>query len=309
VTVTPATLARVAGALTIAGAAALVFTATDAGLPAARLQPVSVRAGSLALRVVRSGRGEAIVLVHGFGESLVTWRSVFTRLADSADVVALDLPGHGLSSKPASGYATDSLAADLIEALDALGIERAVLVGHSLGGAIAAATALRAPERVAGLVLIDPAISVARSMLPDSLAQPTGPGDAVRHAIAEYEAQRSRFTSVHDPGWLRESDTALAYLPALDPAYRPALAATLREFDFRYLTPERAARLRMPVLLIWGQFDPLLPVENGRRLAALLPRARLVVVPRCWHRPQVERPDTVARLIARFLGHRDADTP
>jgi pyruvate dehydrogenase E2 component (dihydrolipoamide acetyltransferase) len=300
---------RVASALVLASAAALTFTGSGGRLPASRLRPLIVHSGSLNLRVVRDGRGVPVVLVHGFGESLVCWRSVFTRLAEHTDVTALDLPGHGLSSKPATGYTIDSLAAALIRTLDALHIDHAILVGHSLGGAVAAAAALHAPQRVLALILVDPAIAVTATLLPDSAGAATRASDAMRRTIAEYEAQRSRLTSVHDRGWLREADSALAYLPAADPAYRPALAALLREFDFRYLTPERARHLRLPTLLIWGQLDPLVPSDNGRRLAAELPDARLVVVPRSWHRPHVERPDVVTDLILRFLALHAASAP
>ena len=299
---------RVAGALLAAAATAAIFTASGGRVPASRLRPAVVRVGRLELRTVRSGRGTPVVLLHGFGESLTAWRSVFTQLSENADVIALDLPGHGLSSKPASGYATDSLAADVGGALDAMGVGRAVLVGHSLGGAVAAAVALRAPDRVLGLVLVDPAIAVASSLLPDSSTGPSAT-EALRAAIAEYEVQRSRFNSVHDRGWLRETDSELAYVPAGDPAYGPALRAVLSEFDFHYITPERARQLDVPVLLIWGSLDPLLPVEGGRRLAAELPRARLAIIPRCWHRPHVERPDTVAALVAAFVERTARATP
>ena len=300
---------RVGVALLAASATAATFTASGGRTPDERLTSSTIRVGGLALRLVRAGRGTPIVLLHGFGESLTSWRSVFPRLAEQADVVALDLPGHGLSSKPPSGYATDSLAAVVLGALDALGISRAVFVGHSLGGAVAAAIALRQPARVLGLVLVDPAIAVAPSVLPGSTPDTTPSADALRASVAEYEAQRSRFTSVHDRGWLHESDSALAYLPASDPAYRPALRALLRQFDFRYLSPARARALDAPTLLIWGRLDPLLPLGNGRRLAAELPRAQLAVIPRSWHRPHVERPDTVADLIARFVAHVEANTP
>lgn len=301
------TRVRVIGSL-VAAAAAATFTASGSRMPRSRLRPATIRVRGLELRTVRSGHGTPVVLLHGFGESLTAWRSVFMLLVEHDDVMALDLPGHGLSSKPASGYATDSLAADVLGALDALGVSRAVLVGHSLGGAVATAAALRAPERVLGLVLVDPAIA-APSLLPDSATALPGTADALRSAIAEYEAQRSRFNSVHDRGWLREADSALAYVPVGDPAYRPALRAVLREFDFRYLTPARSRALDVPILLIWGSLDPLLPVDNGRRLAAELPRAQLVVIPRSWHRPHVERPDTVASLVAAFVERTARATP
>ncbi len=285
----------------IAAAAALAaafLSSRGARVATAQHQAFMVRAGDLDLRAVRAGHGRPIILLHGYGESLVAWQGVFDRLAFSGDVIALDLPGFGLSSKPAGGYATEALATDVVRALDALGVRRAVIVGHSMGGAVAAALALLAPERVSALVLIAPALVGVPWIV--TAAPDTGAGTA-RAAIAEYEALRTRFTGPHAPGWLAESDSALAYAPAGDSAYTVALAAVLREFDFDYLTPQRRARLRAPILLIWGQFDPLFPLESGRRLAAELPGARLEVIGRSWHRPQVERPAETAEVMERFL--------
>lgn len=289
-------------------AASAVVTATVLIALAAstRLRPAPprhaarVRAGSLTLRYVRAGRGTPVVLVHGYGESLVAWRSVFDRLAGAADVIAIDLPGFGLSSKPPSGYATDSLAADLLSALRTLDITHAVLVGHSLGGAVVAAVALIDPARVRAVVLLDAAlVGIPGPVI--GTRQRDRAGRAVSPAIAEYEALRTRFTSPHDPAWLAETDSALAYVPADDPAYRVAVEAVLREFDFAYLTDERAARWRAPTLVLWGQYDQLFPLAAGRRLAARLPQSRFQIIPRSWHRPHVERPAETAGAIARFI--------
>ncbi len=259
-----------------------------------------VRIGPLALRYVRAGRGPTVVLVHGFGESLMAWRAVFDQLAGRADVIALDLPGFGLSSKPPSGYATDSLAADLLGALDALDVHRAVLVGHSMGGAVVAAAALRDPGRVRALVLVDPALVGTPAPVSEARRSDSARG-AAAPLIAEYEALRTRFTAPHDADWLAETDSARAYAPADDPAYRNAVAAVLREFDFAYLTDERAARWRLPTLLLWGEYDQIFPLADGRRLATRLRGASFEVVPRSWHRPHVERPTQTAAAIERFV--------
>ena len=263
------------------------------------LQAQRVTAAGLGLRYVRAGRGVTVVMVHGFGESLVAWRGVFDQLRGGADVIAIDLPGFGLSDKPASGYQTDTLAADLLAAMDSLGVRRAVLVGHSMGGAVVAAAALAAPDRVTALVLVDPAVS-GTPFVPD-IAGTERTREAARGAIAEYEALRTRFGAPHDPSWLAETARAQAYLPAQDSAYRTALAAVLQEFDFGYLTAERAARLRQPVLIIWGEYDPVVPIADGRRLAELLPNARFEMIARSWHRPHVERPAETAAVIRGFL--------
>lgn len=250
------------------------------------------------LRYVRAGRGHTVVLVHGYGESLLSWRGVFDVLSRDYDVIALDLPGFGLSSKPAAGYAIDSLAAHVLDALRSIGVRQVVLVGHSMGGAVSAAAALADTGLVRALVLVDPAVVGAPLVVPADSGSSHG---AARRTIAEYEAQRTRFTAPHDPQWLEESDSALAYLPAEDSAYRVSAASVLREFDFGYLTPERAARLTLPTLVLWGEFDPVLPISEGRAVAARLPHAEFEVIPRSWHRPQVERPDETAEAIRRFL--------
>jgi pimeloyl-ACP methyl ester carboxylesterase len=251
------------------------------------------------LRYVRAGRGPTMVLLHGYGESLIAWRGVFDELARHHDVIALDLPGFGLSSKPAGGYTTDSLAAVVLAGMRALGVGRATLLGHSMGGAIATAATLADLDRIDALVLLDAAVVGAPAAIPDTHLAGTAAG-ATRTAVIAYEATRTRFNAPHDPQWLAESDTALAYLPADDPAYRAALGSVLEQFDFGYLTAERARQLKTRTLVIWGEFDQVFPVSSGRRVARDLPNAQFVVIGRCWHRPHEERPAETAAAILDF---------
>jgi pimeloyl-ACP methyl ester carboxylesterase len=264
-------------------------------------EAVWVPSGELRLRAVRAGSGRTLVLLHGYGESLLAWRAVFDSLSHHGDVVAFDLPGHGLSSKPPTGYSNEALATAILTAMSNLGITDALVVGHSLGGGVAGAMAHLAPERVRGLVLIAPAAWVTPRFLPAAdNNQPAGQG--VRAIITEYEALRPRFRSPLDPAWVRAPDAASAtYSGADDQAYRVALQAVLREFDFAYLGRGRAASIAAPALIIWGELDPLTTLDQGNQLAAALPLARLVVLERSWHRPHVERPDEVSGLIVRFL--------
>jgi pimeloyl-ACP methyl ester carboxylesterase len=287
--------------IALAAALSLIAVATSARRqpPRPAHEARRVAAGGLQLRYVRAGRGMPVVLIHGYGESLLAWRGLFDQLSAGADVIALDLPGFGLSDKPGSGYQAEALARTVLAALDSLGVARAVLVGHSMGGGVAAAAALAAPQRVAALVLVDPAV-VSAPFLPDS-TRADRTQQAARVAIAEYEALRTHFDSPHDPSWLGESDSALGYLPATDSTYRTALTAVLREFDFGLLTPERAARLRQPVLILWGEFDTVVPIADGRRLVEWLPDARFEMIPRSWHRPHVERPGETSTAIRGFL--------
>lgn len=292
-------IVRVAGAALLCGTALLVLSSTDGreSTPSLRARTASV--GDLRLRFVRAGAGTPVVLLHGYGESLLSWQMVFDRLARNADVIALDLPGFGLSSKPASGYTADSMATVVSAFLDRLGLRRVVLVGHSLGGVVATAMAVRDPSRVLGLALIDAALVTPWALAETSDSPRTGA--SVRLVIAEYARLRGRFGGVHDANWMAEDSEAAAYQPSSDPAYAAALAAVLLEFDFTFLTPDGARRLTMPVKLIWGALDPVIPVQTGRALAERLPDATLVVLARTWHRPQTERPTEVARILSAFV--------
>jgi len=274
-------IVRVTGTALLCGTALLALSSTDGreSTPSLRARTVSI--GDLRLRYVRAGAGTPVVLLHGYGESILSWQGVFDRLAREADVIALDLPGFGLSSKPPSGYTADSMATVVAAFLSRLDVRRAVLVGHSLGGVVATAMALRDPSRVLGLA--------------------SRTGASVRRVIAAYELLRSRFSGVHDGNWMAEDSEAAAYQPSSDPAYAIALTAVLREFDFAFLTPEGARRLTMPVKLIWGALDPVIPVQTGYGLAERLPDATLVVLPRTWHRPQTERPTEVAHILTAFV--------
>jgi pimeloyl-ACP methyl ester carboxylesterase len=274
-------------------------SATDGRQAKPSLHASMAQVAALRLRFVRAGMGMPVVLLHGYGESLLSWEMVFDRLARDADVVAVDLPGFGLSSKPASGYTADSLATVVLRFLDQLGIRRFVLVGHSLGGVVAAAMAIRDPPRVLGLALIDAALVTPWALAGTS--DTSRAGASVRRAIAEYENLRGSFNSAHDANWLAEDSAATTYQPSGDPAYASALSAVLLEFDFGVLTAAKARRLAMPVKLIWGALDPVIPVQVGRLLAERLPDATLVVIPRAWHRPQAERPEEVASILVAFL--------
>ena len=292
---------HLAGALLIAFGLILLATSSRVARPAPALRAATVNANGVHLRYARNGRGRpTIVLLHGYGESLIAWRGVFTRLAERADVIALDLPGFGLSDKPAGGYQTDSIAGRVRAALDSLGVRRAVIVGHSLGGAVASAVAVADPGRVQALVLVDAAIVGSPLAIPERDSA-SAMSERLRGAIAQYEAVRTRFTSPHDPQWLAETPAALAYLPARDPAYRASASTVLAQFDFAWLTRERAARLTMPTLLLWGEYDPLFSVAEGRRVAQALPGARFEVIERAWHRPHEERPEETTAAIQRFL--------
>lgn len=253
-------------------------------------------AGGVTVRAARAGSGDTtLLLLHGFGESMTTWRAVFDPLSAHWRVVAIDLPGFGVSAKPDASYALPVMVERLSRFVDQWTPGTLVVVGHSMGGELAAALALARPDRVRLLILIAPAgYRIGLGGIVDSMY----PGKARR--IGRYLAYRSFITPIHDPGWLSEPDSTAEYDQTSDTAYSKAATRVLQEFDFTALR-ERFREISQPTLLLWGGLDPVIPFAVGDTLSRLIPCVRLVPFPRAFHRPQAEMPDTVISVIGAFL--------
>lgn len=252
-------------------------------------------AGGVPLRTLRAGRGDTtLFLIHGFGESLFTWRAMVDPLAARYRVVAIDLPGFGGSGKPDLPYVVDSMTARLSGFLDRWIEGPVIVVGHSMGGQLAASLALSRPDRIAAAVLIAPAgFGLGLAGIADTIS----PEKAT--AIGWYLASRAMLLPEHDEEWLGEPDSAAAYSLMTDPHYRRAAARILNDFDFRSLRT-RFADVQQPVLLIWGTLDPVIPYLLADSIRSLLHCGRLAPLSGALHRPQVETPDTVTSLVLNF---------
>ncbi|PYQ40305.1 MAG: hypothetical protein DMF77_18720 [Acidobacteria bacterium] len=248
---------------------------------AAGARPRYETVDGLRLRYVRKGSGPPLVLLHGLGSSVYTWKYVWPTLAAHHDVIAMDLPGFGGSAVPERPKGETTMRS-VVGLMDRLGIARASLVGNSLGGAIAVAVAARAPGRVDRLVLIDGAgYNFALADRPFVLRLAAG----VPAPFAEVLPLRPLVTL------------------ALRQVRRPGAAAALNrllvapdELGF----PEVIRRVQAPTLIIWGRYDEWIPSRDAARFAADIPGARVVFVD-AGHMPQEERPQETAALIEEFL--------
>jgi pimeloyl-ACP methyl ester carboxylesterase len=255
------------------------------------------------LRLIDTGQGPAVVFIHGLGASLYSWRHQLGPVLDAGGghrVVAFDNRGMGFSERPRTGYDNASYARLLLALLDSLRITDAVLVGHSMGGAVALEAALIAPERVRGLVLIGSAGIGVR--VPGALSVARTP--FVGPVVSAFRGRGSTATLLRstygDPRKVTETEVDQYYAPAAEPGYTRALRTILSEFRFDALSG-RLEGVRAPALVVWGARDLLIPVALGRQLAAGLPRAALVVIPSAGHVVQEETPGAVTPLILTFL--------
>lgn len=249
----------------------------------------------------RRGGGDPIVLLHGFPTSSHLWQGVVPLLPDGHRVVVIDLLGYGRSDRPAGrdvgirGHAERTRAV-----LDALGIERACIAGHDVGGGIALTMALRWPARVSGLVLVDSVaydewptreVKLARAMLP-----------LTRHLPATWllSVLRTDLLRGYTAGDRGAHSIERFVKPFASPEGRDAFFEHLLALDCKdtaALTP-RLKDVVAPTAVVWGAHDPFLPRALGERLAADIPGATLDVIADGRHFTPEEHPERVASAIA-----------
>ena len=271
------------------------FVPGEEGEEGAGPQPETVEVAAGALRVLEQGEGdEVIVLLHGFGGDLGNWMFNAEALAGGRRVLAIDLPGHGGSTKDVGAGDLDALTDAVTQVLDARGVERAHLAGHSMGGLVAAALAVRAPDRVASLALI----------------APVGFGEEINaEYIDGFIAARTRrelkpvlALLFSDPGLITRQlvDDVLRYkrLDGVDDALG-TLASSLfpRGRQARMIAPE-LGDAGVPVLVVWGAEDRVLPASGAERAPA---GARVEVLEGRGHSPHMEAAGDVNRLLEEFV--------
>lgn len=258
------------------------------------------------------GAGEPVfLLLHGFGASTFSWREVMAPLASMARVIAFDRPAFGLTERPPrsewGGFNpyTPEAQVELTRALmDALGVERAVLVGNSAGGTVAVHFALTYPERVQALVLVSPAVYVgggAPAWLLPLLRTPQA-----RH-LGPLLVRRIRQSGMellnlawHDPGRLT-SDIIEGYTKPLRAQNWDRALWELTAASRPLHLERRLHELTMPALVITGDDDRVVPTEQSIRLAGELPHAELVVIPNCGHVAQEECPAAFLEAVQAFV--------
>lgn len=250
------------------------------------------------------GEGEPIVFVHGLVGDFTHFEHVARRLvANGRRVIGVDLPGCGASHKRRGHHDLNGYARDVLTLLDELEIPSAVLAGHSAGGAIVAEAALRAPARVSKLVLLSSA-----GLRRYPMATHVAARAVLRPWLLERSLDRLAMPLLDLVLKDKNQYTEKFIADALDRPKQPASMEMARVMSD--LVPDlihasvldRAHHFRMPVLLLWGDTDRLIPKESAEILQQRLASGRLVMLPGCGHMPMIERPEIVTDELERFLG-------
>jgi pimeloyl-ACP methyl ester carboxylesterase len=269
----------------------------------ARAEGRFVDVHGLSVFTIVTGGGRDVVLLHGNGASAYSWRKVIPALAQHYRVHALDMPGYGFSDKPAVAYDTPWMAEQVVGYLDAMHVARAVLVGNSTGGHIATEVAIRHPERVGALVLLDasglPEASTASRPLVWRLIHWPVVGPLLLQLPARHFTADGLRHAVADPAVVTEEDIDCYYAPL-------RTAGGMRAFTARTgerVGPERAAQvatITAPTLVVTGDGDRLVPPVTARRYHELIPNSELVVLEHTGHLPQEEHPERTVAEVTRW---------
>lgn len=269
-----------------------------AGTP---LVPRYVTAGGTRIRFLDTGNGPVVVLLHGLAGSIYSWRYNIVPLAQAGfRVIAYDNLGFGFSDMPPQGYSNAEYVQVLFGLLDSLGVSDAVLVGHSMGGAVAADAALARPERVRALVLVDAAGLGAH--WPFMLRVAHWP--IVAPLFERLRGRSATATILNamyaDPSRVTEQDVDQYYASVALPDFGRSLRGVLREFRFDDLQG-RLGGIMAPTLVMWGLQDRLIPPLVGEAMVSRLPHGALARFPAAGHALPEESHAAFNRVLLGFL--------
>jgi len=291
-----------------------------------RRQPKALHAGMLhmgSLRVhhTHGGRGTPVVFIHGLGSSgYLEWRFNLEPAAACHRIYAPDLPGFGRSEKPRARYGIGYFTRFIERYMEGRGLRSAAVVGASLGGRVALELALRHPQRVSKLVLVNslglgrPTLRLTYGLMTlprvgETVMQVARnalnwvPAPMIRRLAGRYTGTSADLDRTMDDGYLDN----LRELYAAD-GYHDAYLATVRSlvtpsalFGNGYDVSARLPEIKVPLQLIWGADDPLFPLVHATRAHALVGDSRLAVIEGAGHTPQAERPEEFNRVLLDFL--------
>ena len=253
----------------------------------------------------KGSKGKVLLFIHGFSASTYSWRLNLEPLAKNHKVYALDLKGFGYTAKPKeSDYTLDAQAKLVADFMDTLKIKSAVLIGNSMGGAISIKVALQFPDKVEKLVLVDSAgVSegivmfgvLGKNISANSLSKTLNYLFMNEHTII------SIIKSLYVQKHLKTDEVAEGYVkPFRTPGIEDAFAEMVKGFVQDDDLPKRIPEIKVPVLIVWGEDDTIIPVSAAKKFNELIKGSKLIIYPEAGHMPMEEHPAEFNKAIAEF---------
>jgi pimeloyl-ACP methyl ester carboxylesterase len=281
--------------------------------PLLRIHDVHV--GRTCISTLTMGEGPDVLLLHGLGGAKSSFFDTAAALSRTYRVHAMDLPGFGSSSAPLASYNAAYFCRTIVGAMDAMGIERAHVVGNSMGGRVALELGMEHPDRVGGLGLLCPAVAFVRREWHPVVRVLRPELGLLPHSLGRARIE-SQFWSLFADRDLVDPSVADIAVDEFERIYRSAGAryAFLTAARNIYLEKPfgkggfypRLARLEPPAMFVWSSHDKLIPSAFQRHVERWLPGAEHIRLEGCGHVPQVERPEHTNGLLERFFARVDA---
>jgi pimeloyl-ACP methyl ester carboxylesterase len=254
-----------------------------------------MKVGRLRVRYLDAGSGEPVLLMHGLGGSIESWTNNIEELAKTFRVVAVDLPGFGLSDKPKTDYTIRFYTKFVAQFLKQLNLKQASVVGSSLGGHVAAEVAINHPSLVKRLILISPV-----GALPRSFKGSPALWKYVNVIHSTSVQQVKHALSALDGKPVDDSYAQLAFqkisMPGAKDAFMSALAGSAKAPRLN----SRLNKIKAPTLLLWGKEDYMIPVKFAEPFVGMK-NCRVILLENCGHRPHFERPELFNKILSDFL--------
>lgn len=265
------------------------------------LQAKYVTVDGSRLRYVEAGTGPDVLFLHGLGASIYAWRDLIGPVAKAGfHAVAFDNRGFGDSDMPASGYRPADYAQLTLDLIASLHLQNVVLVGHSMGGEIAALATLKDPRNVRALVLVDAAGFGTHLPLLTRLARAPLVGRVLASFRGRKAVEKALRSTFGDPSRVTDAMVDQYYAPVAEPDFARALAGVARQFNFEALKG-RLDSVSVPTLVVWGSRDAWIPPSVGQDMSLALPRAAFVLIPGAGHDVPDEDPGALLRPLIAFL--------
>lgn len=254
-----------------------------------------------------AGAGPPLLLFHGLGASVATWRDNIGPLSEAFRIYAVDLPGHGDSEKPDIDYTSDILVDFVVHFAQTLNIKRPAIIGNSMGGALGLMAALRHPDLVSGLVLVDSA-SLGREV-PLYVRLVTIP--LLGEVLESSKVGGTKYmlhNVFHDSSFvtqdLLEELSRSRKMPGAKQVVIRSIRNTVSLMGLRreYVLVDELSRVKAPVMVVWGAQDQIFPVSHAYRASEAAPQVRLQVFDQCGHWPHMEKSSAFNSLVLEFLG-------
>ena len=257
---------------------------------------------------VVAGEGPPLLLVHGLGASVVTWRDNIGPLSNAFQVYAIDLPGHGDTDKPDFDYAADAIVDFIMGFAQSLNLDRPGIIGNSIGGALGMMTAIRYPELVSSLVLVSSASLGREVSIYLRLVSLPILGDLLESSSVG-GTKFMLYKVFHDRSFATEELVEELFRCRRMPGAKEAVVRVIRNtinllgVRKEHILVDKLESLKLPVMIVWGAQDQILPVSHAYRASKAAAHVRLQVFDQCGHWPHIEKASKFNSLVLKFLSH------